>query len=146
MKRGKLGRILSVDYGKVRVGFAYSDETKILASPWQTFLRTTPFKELQKQLLSIGSIDLIVVGLPLLLNGKEGEMAQEARRYGEALSAHLQIPCAFWDERLSSSFANRLMKEDSLSRKKRASLADTFSATLVLQNYLDFQRRNSLFS
>ncbi len=140
-KKGDLlGRLLSIDYGKARVGFAYSDERKLLASPWQTFARTTPFNEIKKKLSFLEPLEFLVVGLPLLLNGKEGEMAQEARIFGEALASYLQIPCLFWDERLSSAQAERLMQEGSLSRKKRASLSDTFAATLILQNYLDFQR------
>ncbi len=91
---------------------------------------------------SLGSFEKIVVGLPLLLNGKKGEMALEAEAFGEALSAFLSLPCIFWDERLTSSQAERMLKEGSLSRKERASFSDTLSATLILQNYLDFNNRS----
>ena len=85
----------------------------------------------------MGPFELLVVGLPLLLNGKEGEMAQEARKFSEALQSAFQIPVILWDERLTSSQADRMMKEDDRSRKERSKSIDTLSATLILQNYLD---------
>lgn len=121
---------------------AYSDERKILASPLQVFKRHKKieftFKEIKEKIASLGPIELVIIGLPLLLNGQEGEMAVEAKAFGDALALFLSIPCVFWDERLSSSQADRLMKEGLLSRKQRAGLSDTFAATLILQNYLDF--------
>lgn len=137
-----MGRFLGFDYGRARIGVSCSDERKILASPLQVFKRHKKieftFKEIQVKIASLGPFDSIIIGLPLLLNGKEGEMALEAKAFGQALSSFLSIPCVFWDERLSSSQAERLMKEGLLSRKERAGLSDTFAATLILQNYLDF--------
>ncbi|MBS0626742.1 MAG: Holliday junction resolvase RuvX [Verrucomicrobia bacterium] len=138
-----MGRILSFDYGKVRIGAASSDERKIIASPFLVFTRhkkiQNTYKEILDKTTKLTPIELIIVGLPLLLNGKEGEMALEAKAFGEGLSQYLSIPCIFWDERLSSSQVERMLKEGSLSRKERAGLSDTLSATLILQNYLDFQ-------
>lgn len=138
-----MGRILSFDYGKVRIGAANSDERKIIASPLQVFARQkkiqNTYKEILEKTAKLNPIELIVIGLPLLLNGQEGEMALEAKAFGEGLSLYLSIPCVFWDERLSSSQIERMLKEGSLSRKERAALSDTLSATLILQNYLDFQ-------
>lgn len=136
-----MGRVLAIDYGRARIGVAYSDERKIIATPFQVFIRKKKIEETYKEILNKTShllpFDLIVIGLPLLLNGKEGEMALEAKAFGQGLSAFASIPCLFWDERLSSSQVERMLKEDSLSRKERASLSDTLSATIVLQNYLD---------
>jgi len=135
------GRILGVDYGKARIGIAYSDERQIIASPFcvckqQGSLDHT-LQNLKDKLACFSPFVRIVVGLPLLLNGTEGEMAKEARLCGEKLAALFEIPCIFWDERLSSKQAERLMKEGALSRKKRAMHSDTVCATLILQNYLD---------
>ncbi len=95
-------------------------------------------KEIEKSIEKIRPIELLVVGLPLLLTGQEGEMAKEAKAFGEALASFLSIPVLFWDERLSSCQAERMMKDDLLSRKQRASKVDTLAAILILQNYLDF--------
>ena len=138
-----MGRILSFDYGKVRIGVANSDERKIIASPFQVFIRQkkiqNTYKEIQTKTAHFGPVDLLVIGLPLLLNGQEGEMALLAKAFGEGLSLFLSVPCLFWDERLSSAQIERMLKEGSLSRKERAALSDTLCATLILQNYLDFQ-------
>lgn len=143
-----MGRILSFDYGKVRIGAASSDERKIIASPFKVFIRQkkiqNTYKEIQDKTSHLAPFDLLVVGLPLLLNGQEGEMALEAKAFGEGLSLFLSVPCLFWDERLSSSQIERMLKEGSLSRKERASLSDTLCATLILQNYLDFQSISDL--
>jgi putative Holliday junction resolvase len=140
-----LGRYLSIDYGRARIGSALTDEKKIIASPFHVFPRSKnialTFAAIKEKLQAFLPIELIIIGLPLLLNGQEGPMALEAKAFGNDLSTFLQIPCIFWDERLSSSQADRLMKEDGLSRKKRAQSSDTLAATLVLQSYLDFCSR-----
>lgn len=143
-----MGRLLSFDYGKVRIGVAHSDERKIVASPYKVFKRQkkiqNTYKEIQDNTLHLGPIELLVIGLPLLLNGQEGEMALEAKAFGSGLSLFLSIPCLFWDERLSSAQIERMLKEGSLSRKERAALSDTLCATLILQNYLDFDATNRI--
>ncbi len=143
-----MGRLIGIDYGRARIGVAYSDESKFLSSPLFVCKKQKKinysFEEIKKKITPFLPIEAVIVGLPLLLNGKEGEMALEAKAFGNALAAYLEIPCIFWDERLSSSQAERLMKEGSLTRKERAGLSDTFAATLILQNYLDFSSRKSL--
>ena len=66
-------------------------------------------------------------------------MAEEVKAFGKALTEHFSVSCTFWDERLSSSQADRFMREDSLSRKQRAQKIDTVCSTLILQNYLEAQ-------
>lgn len=136
-----MGRILGFDYGRARIGIAASDERKIIASPIGICAKhksdAITFKEIQKKIEPLFPVELFVIGLPLLLNGKEGEMALEAKKFAEALSSFFKIPCALLDERLSSCQMDRLMKDENLSRKQRAGKIDTLSATLVLQSYLD---------
>ena len=67
-------------------------------------------------------------------------MAEEVKEFGKSLSSHFSIPCIFWDERLSSSQADRMMREASLSRKERTQKIDTVCSTLVLQNYLESEQ------
>ena len=142
-----MGRLACFDYGRARIGISISDERKIIASPLQVLKVPKSakllFQEMQKILSPHFPFDLFIVGLPLLLNGKEGDMAEEARAFGTALSKFFSIPCLYWDERLSSSQADKLMKEASLTRKQRAGLVDTMSSTLILQNYMDCKSRLS---
>jgi putative holliday junction resolvase len=143
-----MSRIASFDYGRARIGISVSDERQIVASPLPTVNvpKNLPLllKKIEKALSTYSSIELFVIGLPLLLNGKEGEMAEEVKAFGKALSDHFSIPCVFWDERLSSSQADRMMREDSLNRKKRSQKVDAVCSTLILQNYMEAQHLKSL--
>ncbi len=139
-----MGRLISFDYGRARIGISMTDERQIIASPLSIIKvpKTVPLllKEIEKTISSFAPFDLFIIGLPLLLNGKEGEMAEEVKEFGKSLSSHFSIPCIFWDERLSSSQADRMMREASLSRKERTQKIDTVCSTLVLQNYLESEQ------
>lgn len=140
-----MGRLVGIDYGRARIGLSLSDERKILASPLVAIdvphKMDLLLKELEKALSSYYPLDLFVVGLPLLMNGKEGEMAAEVRIFASALSSHFSIPYVLWDERLSSIQVDRVMKEASLNRKQRAGKVDALAATLVLQSYMETKCR-----
>jgi len=136
-----LARLLGFDYGRARIGVAVSDETQIIVSPFCVIYveKKLPLavKQIKLKTDPLGPFEQLVVGLPLLLNGKEGEMAHEARLFAQMLEKEFQLPVTFWDERLTSSQAEKLMKEDNRSRKQRSKAIDTLAATLILQNYLD---------
>ncbi len=136
-----MGRIVGVDFGTVRIGLAVSDERKIIARSLPTIRvakeKTATIALIQKELAPLGPIEKIIVGHPLLLSGKEGDMALLAKAFGTALGEALAIPVLFWDERLTSSQVDRMLKDAEVSRKKRAQLSDSLSAVVILQNYLD---------
>lgn len=134
-------RIAAIDFGTVRIGIAVSDERQILASPLCTILTKPTLKEtaaLIVQTLSSYTLEKVVIGLPLFLDGKESPMSQKVRELGTFLESLLAIPIIYWDERLSSSQVERTLKEGGLSRKKRATLSDKLAAAAILQNYLDY--------
>lgn len=79
----------------------------------------------------------IVIGLPLRLDGSEGEGTRRARSLGGRLEAELGLPVAYWDERLTSRIAEAAMLEGDLSRKRRKAESDRLAAQLILQSYLD---------
>jgi putative Holliday junction resolvase len=136
-----LGRIVGIDFGTVRIGIAISDERKIIAQPLPTLraAKSTPetIALIAKALASYPSIEKIVIGYPLLLSGKEGDMALRVKAFGSAIEQILSLPVVFWDERLTSAQVERMLKSAELSRKKRALLSDSLSAVTILQNYLD---------
>jgi putative Holliday junction resolvase len=133
-----MGRIAAIDYGLARVGLAISDEMRFLARPLVCLPNTKQLSQaIVQELGKHGAIEAIVLGLPIQMNGKEGEMAQEVRKFAEELKKHTALPILFWDERLTSAQADRTLREAELSRKKRAALSDTMSATVILQSYLD---------
>jgi putative Holliday junction resolvase len=139
-----LGRIAAIDFGKVRIGLAITDEMRIIAQPLETIkagkdLATTA-RSIAQALSQYKSLDTIVIGLPLLLNGTEGEMAQAVRSFAKVLEQTLPLPIIFWDERLTSAGVEKMLVNSHVSRKKRASLSDALSAVSILQNYLDSLR------
>ncbi len=135
-------RILAIDYGAKRIGLAITDAGQILALPLTTVLAKKTHKEsalaVQKNTLHY-SIAEIVIGLPLLPNGKEGAMSREARLFGSAIEEVFSTTVHFFDERFTSLEAHRSLSN--LSRKKRTKIIDPTSAVMLLRDFL--QARSS---
>jgi putative Holliday junction resolvase len=135
-------RILGIDYGRVRLGLALSDEDGILASPLPTLSRSQREREDIRRIAELarehGVADL-VVGLPLLMDGTHGTMAKESKAFALSLEKGTGLPVHLFDERLTSSEAERAMLEGDLSRQRRRRLRDGLAAVLILQAYLDKQ-------
>ncbi len=128
----------------MRIGLSLSDSRQIIASSLKT-LRAgkTPQESIQKikeALAPYSDIEKIVIGLPLLLNGKEGDMARLVKAFGAILETTLPYPVLFWDERLTSAGVEKMLTGFDISRKKRAELSDQLAAISILQNYLDSLR------
>ena len=137
------GRILGVDYGDVRTGLAVSDPGRFLASGIATIrpggMRRTAeavAAEAQKQ----GAV-LIVIGLPKNMDGTEGFRAETVRAFAALLEEETDLPYVFYDERLSTVSAHRFLSMTDVGSKKRKAVVDTLSAEIILQSYLDFQKK-----
>ncbi|HSX38326.1 MAG TPA: Holliday junction resolvase RuvX [Chlamydiales bacterium] len=134
-----MARIAAIDFGLKRIGIALSDINQKLALPFETVEGGE--KAISNVIAALakkkGEIEKILVGLPLLLSGKKGDMAIAAEKFAKELQIAIDIPVELWDERFSSKIADRSMKELSIHRKKRARQMDTASAALLLQSYLD---------
>lgn len=133
-------RIIGFDFGERNIGIALSDPLKITAQPLTTVKVKDP-ETLPEELAEIFSeheIELIVVGLPLNMNGTEGETAAAAREFAARLEVAFQVKFVMWDERLSSKTVERAMLEDNVRRRKRKKHKDVMAAVVILQNYLDF--------
>lgn len=151
MVRPKATRVIGIDYGLKRIGIAYSDERKIIASPMMTLntekkLELT-IEQLLKELEKHQSehnyiIEGFVVGLPLMMNGTLGLIADEVKHFVELLNKATSNPVFMWDERLTSVQAERSLMESSMSRKKRTKYVDRVSAVIILQSYLDSKSLN----
>jgi putative holliday junction resolvase len=132
-------RILGLDLGTKTIGLATADLEGQIATPRETIARTK-FTLDAKQLLDFATrenIGLIVIGLPLNMDGTEGPRAQATRAFVRNLSKITTIPIAFWDERLSTVAVNRVMLQADLSRAKRAENVDKLAAAYILQSFLD---------
>jgi len=132
--------LMGVDYGSKRMGIAVSDLLRGIASSHKIIYRTNWNKDVAeiKKIAKEKEICGIVYGLPLQMNGQEGETAQQVRTFAEKLARELPLPYVFWDERLSSSAVeNFLIKEVDLSRQKRQKVLDSSAAAYILQGALD---------
>ena len=132
--------LLGVDYGTVRIGLAVSDLTRTIANAYAIIESKGREKDVAaiKKVIEEKEIGGIVFGLPLQMNGEEGETALKMRKFAEFLSKETNLPCAFWDERLSSVvMENFLIKEVDMSRAKRKKFLDASAAAYILQGFLD---------
>ena len=137
-------RLMSLDVGTKTVGVAVSDELGITAQPLQTYRRAS-VKSDEKALVSLireNDVGLLVVGLPLNMNGTEGERAEASRKLGDALSAAAGVPVQYWDERLTTVAANRSLLEADVPRAKRKDVVDQVAAVLILQGFMDSRVRS----
>lgn len=135
-----MSKIFGLDYGKVRVGLASCSKMLKIPTPFSTF-KMLPLVEKSAEALALilkkESCELLIVGLPLELSGKEGPMAVETKQFIEKLKIHLpDVTIIFLDERLTSAQAEKAMKAMDFSRKKRAQGSDSMAACLILETYL----------
>ena len=132
-------RILGVDYGDSRVGLAVSDEMRVLASPLpplQTGSMRKTIDEVAKIARETGAA-VIVVGLPLNMNGTEGPQAGKVRAFGNKLGEVSGAEIVYKDERLTTVQAHRAFDQAGVSKSRRSRLVDSVSAQIILQSYLD---------
>ena len=132
-------RVLALDLGKKRIGMALSDELGVTAQGLETLQRTNIREDLARisQLAAAQNVSLILMGNPLHMSGREGRQAEYARDFGERLRAASGIPVEFWDERLTTVAAQRVLRESGISIEKRAKAVDRLAAVILLESYLD---------
>ena len=144
-------RYLGVDLGKRRIGLALSDDSAVLARPWQT-VGAAPTPEASAQLVdrivtehleSIGEGDLagVVVGLPRRLSGGDTDQTAAARKFAQALEAPGRPPVHLQDERLTSMEAESRLAEREKDWRVRKQQLDAAAAAIILQDYLDARAR-----
>ncbi len=132
-------RILALDHGTRRVGVAVSDETKTIAQPLE-YIPAEPFADFLarlKQLLAEKEVDLVLLGLPRNMDGSYGPAAQKVEAFVAVLRNAITIPVKMWDERLTSSQANRILIQGGVRRDRRKEKVDKMAAAILLQSYLD---------
>jgi putative holliday junction resolvase len=132
-------RVLALDVGSKRIGVAVSDPLGITAQGLETIQRQNKRRDWEALAAVAKRYDVgeIVVGLPLRLSGAEGTQSEKMRIFAEELRSHLGIPVHLWDERWTSTEANRLLREADLSIEKRAKAVDRMAAVLILQSWLE---------
>jgi putative Holliday junction resolvase len=131
-----------LDFGKRRIGLAVSDELGITAQGIETLQRTNVREDLARlaQLIAEKSVSLILMGNPLHMSGREGRQVEYTRDFAERLSTATGVPVEYWDERLTSVQAERVLRESGISIEKRARAVDQLAAVILLESYLDSQQ------
>jgi putative Holliday junction resolvase len=135
-------RILGIDYGLKRIGLAISDPSETMAQPLATIERKDDNNSVRKidEIIKIHSIDKIVIGLPVSMSGEIGPQARSVLDFIDHLKEQTDIRVETWDERLSTSMAQRALLDAKTKRSRRKEVIDKIAAAIILQGYLDSKR------
>jgi putative Holliday junction resolvase len=135
--------VLAIDPGTVRLGLALSDPSGTIAQPLSVLQRRSEAEDLSAlaRLVDEHAVEMIVVGLPRTMDGRLEAAAKDAQAFGARVGERTGRPVAYWDERLTTVAAERFLIEQGKRRNKRRQEIDRVAATLMLQGYLDYQRR-----
>lgn len=137
--------ILSVDYGDKRTGIAVCDKFEMLASP------VCVITEWNRNVLAQKVVDIaderkaeeIVIGLPKNMDGSKGFRADACEELAEVIKGLTEISVTFWDERLTTVSAHRILTENNVRGQKRKNVVDAVAAEIILQDYLDFRKNKN---
>ena len=133
-------RLLGLDIGSKTIGLALSDVTLMVASPAETIKRGKFTADAGRlaDIIAEENVGGLVLGLPVQMDGAEGRRCQSVRQFADNLLEHIDLPIAFWDERLSTKAVERvLIDEADMTRKRRAEVIDKMAAAYILQGALD---------
>ena len=132
-------RVLGIDFGDRKIGLAVSDLLGITAQPLASYRRRTEKEDKKyfKALVAEHEITKIVLGLPLRMDGSSGTRAEKTREFAHWLEGFLNLPVLFWDERLTTKQANRILGQRRLAPKTKKDIEDQVSAVIILATYLE---------
>jgi putative Holliday junction resolvase len=147
MGRGETGRamnrILALDFGRVRIGAAISDELQLLAHPLETIPANAHAPSRVAQIVREKEVDHVVAGIPRRMNGQIGAAATEVLQFVEKLRAFLPCPVVTWDERLTTAAAHRALRDAGKKTRHTRGYVDQVAAQMILQSYLDRRAANA---
>jgi putative Holliday junction resolvase len=132
-------RIMGLDVGERRIGIAISDPMGWTAQGHSVLTRGKLTNDLEylARLCVEYEIEKIVLGFPRNMNGTVGPKGEEIKEFGRVLEEYLSLPLDYWDERLSTVEAQRVLIEGNVSRQKRKGVIDKLAAMNILQGYLN---------
>lgn len=135
-------RVLGIDYGESHIGLAISDKLLFTAQALGNYRSKNKEedKKYYKGLVKKYEISEIVVGFPLRMNGSSGTRVARTKEFAEWLEKILKIPVIFWDERLSTKEALRILGQQKMKARKKKILKDQIAASVILSSYLESKR------
>ena len=137
-------KILAVDYGDTRTGLAISDRTEFLASPVGTITERNAERLAHKVADAVREqgAELIVVGLPINMNGTRGPRAEKCEEFAKMLGELVDCPVEMWDERSTTVTAHNILNTTNVRGKARKAVVDTVAATIILEGFMAHRRKN----
>ena len=129
--------ILGLDFGRVRIGVAISDELRLLAHPLETIQTNRQPAARIGEIVREKKIDHVVAGIPKRMNGQIGPAATEVLEFVKQLRAILRCPIVTWDERLTTVAAHRALRNAGKKTRHTRAYVDQIAAQMILQSYLD---------
>jgi putative Holliday junction resolvase len=142
-KLPQASRLMGLDLGTKTIGIATSDRSRQIATPITTITRTKFTKD-ATELLAIATkenVSVLVLGLPINMDGTEGPRAQATRAFARNLAKLTPLAIVFWDERLSTAAVERMLIDADASRATRDRVVDKLAAAWILQAALDALRQ-----
>jgi putative Holliday junction resolvase len=132
-------RILGIDFGDRRIGLAVSDTLFLTAQAIGIYRRQSQEKDKKyfQELVSQYEIGEIVIGLPLRMDGSPGTRVEKTKKFARWLENTLHLPIVFWDERLTTQQALKILRGQKTDFRKKRILKDQISASLILSSYLE---------
>lgn len=139
-ERKPVARILALDIGKKRIGLAVTDELGITAQGMETLERTRIREDMErlKRLAIERRVETLLVGQPLHLSGSESRQSEYTKEFAGRLGDFLGLPVVYWDERLTSREAERMLQWAGASLREKKRAVDRLSAVLLLESYLGY--------
>lgn len=132
-------RRLGIDLGTVRTGLAIAEPDVLVATPLCTVQHASLPEAVQRisELVAREHIEHAIVGLPLRLDGTEGDAARRVRQFAQALARAARVRVRLWDERLSSVAAQGSLRAQGVASRAQRRMVDQVAATLLLQSFLE---------
>ena len=139
-------RALGVDLGTKRIGLATSDSSATIATPLQVLNRSGSRLQDHQAIEAIVreyEIDCVVVGMPLSMSGDVGAAAQSATAEVAQMTSVVGVPVLTYDERLTTVSAHQILQGNNVNAKDRKLVVDKVAAAVMLQSWLDAQKKSS---
>lgn len=137
-------RIMGIDYGDKRIGIALTDLMQVIASPFEVYKTVNSNADIEhlQKIIEEQEVETVVIGLPLNMDGSEGERARKTRLFGSNIADKSNVNIVFQDERLTSFEADNILSDAKVRTDKRKDLIDKLSACLILESYLNERSKN----
>ncbi len=135
-------KIMSVDLGLSRTGIAACDPLEMLASPVKVIFEKYEPKLIEEIVAEIKTqcAELVVVGLPLNMDGTKGERATECERIAKIIEETSGVKVEMWDERCTTVMSHNALNVTNVRGQKRKNVVDAVAAVMILESYLDYRK------